>query len=343
MEQTSGRCLRVGIIGCGKIAVIRHVPEYAACGRAVLAGYFDFVKERAEELAARYGGTVFSSVEEMLACEEIDAVSVCTANATHAEITLNALRAGKHVLCEKPMATTVAECLAMLAAARESGKRLLIAHNQRMCAAHRKAASMLREGAIGRPLRFATCFGHSGPDNWSVDAGTGNWFFDRQKSAFGAVADLGIHKIDLMRYLLGSEVESVSAMLGTLDKRYADGTPVNVDDNAAVLFRMKNGVIGTVTASWTFYAEEENDTVIYGTEGRMHIDPKGECITLLPKGGERVTVSAPQGASTGVIDAFVEAVLDETPSDLDAEAVFPSMQAMVAAIESSESGRQISL
>lgn len=335
--------IRFGIVGTGVIAhrfaqAIKNVPN------AELVAVASRTKENSEKFGNEFDIPVrFDSYEKMACSDIIDAAYIAVPHSGHISCSCLMMKNGKHVLCEKPMATTVAECLAMLAAARESGKRLLIAHNQRMCAAHRKAASMLREGAIGRPLRFATCFGHSGPDNWSVDAGTGNWFFDRQRSAFGAVADLGIHKIDLMRYLLGSEVESVSAMLGTLDKRYADGTPVNVDDNAAVLFRMKNGVIGTVTASWTFYAEEENDTVIYGTEGRMHIDPKGECITLLPKGGERVTVSAPQGASTGVIDAFVEAVLNETPSDLDAEAVFPSMQAMVAAIESSESGRQISL
>jgi len=335
--------LRVGIIGCGKITETRHAPEYAACENVEIIGYFDFKKERAAALAARFGGRVFSSVEELLACPEIDAVSVCTANVTHAEITVAALTAGKHVLCEKPMATTLAECSEMLSAARECGKRLAVAHNQRMCTVHRKARELLAAGVIGRPLTFKSCFGHSGPDNWSVDTGTGNWFFDKTKSAFGAVADLGIHKIDLVRFLLGSEIEAVAAMLGTLDKCYPDGTPVSVDDNAVILCRMKNGVTGCVTVSWTYYAQEENHTTVYGTEGRMHIDPATGCITVTKKGGNTDRILAPQGASTGVIDTFVSAVLDNTPCDLDAETVFPSMQAMMVAIESAAAGKQVTL
>ena len=335
--------LRVGIVGCGRITETRHAPEYAASENVELVGYFDFKEERASALAERFGGRVFSSVEELLACPEIDAVSVCTANATHAKITVAALRAGKHVLCEKPMATTLAECREMLAAAKECEKRLAVAHNQRMNSTHRKARELLTSGVIGRPLTFKSCFGHSGPDNWSVDAGTGNWFFDKAKSAFGAVADLGIHKIDLVRFLLGSEIEAVEAMLGTLDKRYPDGTPVGVDDNAAILCRMQNGVTGNVTVSWTYYAEEENDTTVYGTEGRMHIDPAKECITITKKGGVTESILTPQGTSTGVIDAFVSSVLDNTPCDLDAEAVFPSMQAMMAAIECDAEGKRIAL
>ena len=335
--------LRVGIVGCGRITETRHAPEYAACENAEIIGYFDFKEERAAALAARFGGRVFSSVEELLACPEIDAVSVCTANATHASITVAALRAGKHVLCEKPMATTQEECREMIATAKAHGKRLAVAHNQRMNATHRKARELIASGTIGHPLTFKSCFGHSGPDNWSVDAGTGNWFFDKARSAFGAVADLGIHKIDLVRFLLGSEIAAVEAMLGTLDKRYPDGTPVSVDDNAIILCRMQSGVTGSVTVSWTYYGEEENDTTVYGTEGRIHIDPAAECITVTKKGGATERIPAPQGPTTGVIDAFVTSVLSGTPCDLDAESVFPSMQAMMAAIACSDTGKRITL
>ena len=99
----------IGIIGCGKIAQIRHIPEYAQNPNAELIGYYDFVYERAKEMAATYGGRAFRTVEELLQCSEIDAVSVCTANNAHASMTVAALEAGKHVLCEKPMATTLAE------------------------------------------------------------------------------------------------------------------------------------------------------------------------------------------------------------------------------------------
>ena len=112
--------IRVGIAGCGKIAQVRHLPEYKAHPDAQIFGLFDLNRERAGSLAREYGAKVYDSYEAMLADPLIDAVSVCAANAAHAEMTVNALNAGKHVLCEKPMATTLADCERMVRAARES-------------------------------------------------------------------------------------------------------------------------------------------------------------------------------------------------------------------------------
>jgi predicted dehydrogenase len=97
------------------------------------------------------------------------------------------------------MATTLEECEAMVKAARESGRRLMIGHNQRYAPAHQKAKALIESGEIGRVLTFMTTFGHSGPEIWT---GTANsWFFDKNRAAFGALADLGIHKADLIHYL----------------------------------------------------------------------------------------------------------------------------------------------
>ena len=98
--------VKVGIMGCGKIAQVRHIPEYLDNPNAKLTGLYDLNLQRAKELAEKYDCKSYESVEEMLADPEIDAVSVCVANHVHAEITIAALKAGKHVLCEKPMATS---------------------------------------------------------------------------------------------------------------------------------------------------------------------------------------------------------------------------------------------
>lgn len=111
--------LRVGVIGCGSIAKQRHGYEYFHNANVEIKGFFDRRQERVEALTALYGGRVYATIDEMLADSEIDAVSVCLANAAHAEVSIKALRAGKHVLCEKPMAVTLEECEAMLSAARE--------------------------------------------------------------------------------------------------------------------------------------------------------------------------------------------------------------------------------
>ena len=191
----------IGIIGCGKIAQVRHIPEYAAHPQARLAGYYDLNQERAQALAAQWGGQAYPTWEALLADPAIDAVSICAANTAHAELTIAALRAGKHVLCEKPMATTLADCEAMAAAARESGRFLMIGQNQRLTKAHQKARQLVADGVLGDILTFRTTFGHGGPETWSVDPGKNTWFFDKSKAAMGAMADLGIHKTDLIQYL----------------------------------------------------------------------------------------------------------------------------------------------
>lgn len=109
------------------------------------------------------------------------------------EITTYALYAGKHVLCEKPMAITLAECESMVAAAEFNGKHLMIGHNMRFDPVYRRAKKLLDEGVIGDVITFRTVMGNAGPEGWSMD---GNWFFDKKKAAMGALSDLGIHKVD---------------------------------------------------------------------------------------------------------------------------------------------------
>ena len=144
--------IRIGIIGCGKIAQVRHLPEYAANPHVELAGYYDLNTQRAQEMAAQYGGKVYDSYFDLLNDPSIDAVSICVENRSHAEITTYALYAGKHVLCEKPMAVTLAECESMVAAAERNGKHLMIGHNMRFDPVHRKAKELLDGGIIGDML-----------------------------------------------------------------------------------------------------------------------------------------------------------------------------------------------
>ena len=141
--------IRVGIIGCGKIAQVRHLPEYAANPNAEIVAFYDKNMERAQEMAAQYGGKVYNSFYELVDDPNVDAVSICVENRSHAEITTYALYAGKHVLCEKPMAVTLAECESMVAAAERNGKHLMIGHNMRFDPVHRKAKELLDGGIIG--------------------------------------------------------------------------------------------------------------------------------------------------------------------------------------------------
>ena len=335
--------IKIGIIGCGKIAQIRHIPEYAANPDAKLYGFFDVNQERAKEIAVKYGGIAYESYQQMLDDPEIDAVSVLTPNFTHAEISIAALKAGKHVLCEKPMATTLTDCEAMAATARKTGKKLMIAQNQRLAGAHRKAKELLDNGAIGDVITFRTSFSHSGADNWSVD-GRNSWFMDKSRSCFGAMADLGVHKTDLMVYLLGTGIAKASAVIGTLQKKFPDGTPITVDDNAFCTYVMDNGVIGTMNANWTNYGSEDNSTSIYGTLGAMHIYKDPNHSVVVEKGPnekeyydtDAIQTNDNQTAS-GIIDMFVDYIVKDAPA-ITAEDVLPAMRGIFACEQSAEQG-----
>ena len=337
--------IKVGIIGCGKIAQVRHIPEFAANPNTEVYGFYDINLARAEALAKQYGGKAYPTYEALLADADIEAVSVCAANHVHAEITVAALKAGKHVLCEKPMAVTLEECEAMVAAARETGKYLMIGQNQRLAKAHAKAKELIEQGAIGKVLTFRTIFGHGGPETWSIDPGSNVWFFDKTKAAMGAMADLGIHKTDMIQYVLGTKIVKTQAVLTTLDKKDATGSLIGVDDNAICIYQMENGVIGTMTASWTYYAAEDNTTVIYGTKGelRLYDDPKYS-VQQINADGTRIDYQIDQiqtndnQTASGVIDLFVKSLVENTPPEISGENVLHAMKAVFASIESSAKG-----
>jgi len=342
--------VNIGIIGCGKIAQVRHIPEYAANPGAQLAAYYDLNPARAAELAKKYGGKAYASVEELLADKKIDAVSVCTSNVTHAEITIAALKAGKHVLCEKPMATTLADCEAMVRAAKTAGRTLMIGQNQRLAKAHVKARELIAAGLIGEIVGFRTTFGHGGPETWSVDPGQNVWFFDKNKAAMGAMADLGVHKTDLIHYLTGQVVVETTARLLTVDKRDASGNLIGVDDNAVCIYRLSGGALGSMTASWTFYGAEDNSTVLYGTQGimRLYDDPQFS-IQVTTRDGERILYEVDKiqtndnQTSSGIIDAFVACLAEKRQPEISGAEVLKTMRVIFASIESSQTGRAVAV
>ena len=339
---------RIGIIGCGRIAQTRHIPEYLGNENAQIAGLFDLNSDRASELAEKYGAKAYGSIDEMLADPQIDAVSVCVINTEHAAVTIKALNAGKHVLCEKPMATELEDCIAMVDAAKKNGKYLMIGQNQRLAKAHRKARKLLGQGVIGDVITFKTSFGHGGPEGWSIDPSKYPWFFQKSKSSMGVLADLGIHKLDLIQFLLHRKVVETTCKLTTLDKVDPDGNLIGVDDNAFCILKMDNGITGTLTASWTYYGEEQNSTVLYGTEGIMKIYDHPEfAITVIDRDGDHAYYDTDKiqtndnQTKTGIIDAFIDALENDHEPEISGEDVLAAMRVVFASIKSSQEDRTI--
>lgn len=341
--------VRYGIIGCGAIGQRRHIPEAAANPASVVAALCDPVGERVEALANEHGAEAYTDHKQMLKKADIDAVVVGGPNFLHARQSIDALRAGKHVLCEKPMATTRADAKKMIAEADKAGKYLMIGQNQRLMPPHVKAKSILKSGVLGKPLAFRTAFKHPGPDGWSVD-GAKSWFFNAEAAVLGVTGDLGVHKADLMRWLLDEEIAEVAGFVETLHKKNPDGSPIALDDNAFVTLKTESGVIGTMMISWTNYGSEENYTIIFCENGvlRLGDDPDWGVIVQHANGDREqhavgeIATNEKQVAS-GIIDAFTDSILRRRKPEIDGNEGYQSLNVILTAMDAAKQGKTLKL
>jgi predicted dehydrogenase len=252
--------VRLALLGCGWVADM-HARAAAACGLSV-TGVANHRLESAERFAGEHGiERVTTDWRELVASSDVDAVVVCTPNALHAEQSITALAAGKHVLCEKPMATTSADGEAMLAAAAEHDRLLLVLHPWRHHPAVIAVRDAIAAGEVGRVVRT---HGYGVHADW----GPGGWFTDPALAGGGALVDMGIHAIDTARFLLGEPVaRRVSASIATAYGDYA------VDDDGVVLIDWEGGARSVVESGWwqRHLGGYEADTEVYGSSGYRRI------------------------------------------------------------------------
>lgn len=253
---------RAGVIGAGAISQALHLPGYARDRRAILVAFADPAVARHREVLAAYPHMhAYASHEEMLAGEDLDVVSVASPNVFHAEQTIAALEHGNHVLCEKPIATTVKDAERMIAAAKKARRKLMIGFTHRLLRGPQRCKKLLSERAIGKPFMIRVRFAHGGPyPGWAKHS----WFYKKELAAGGAMLDMGIHAIDLCHWLIGP-VASVSAKAATLVKK------IEVDDNALLQLEFKNGALGYIEVGWTSMPGF-NGFEIYGTKGTLICD-----------------------------------------------------------------------
>ncbi|GAA0485001.1 Gfo/Idh/MocA family oxidoreductase [Salinibacillus aidingensis] len=310
--------IKVGIIGCGSITRFRHAPEYAENPYVDEIVFYDRHVERSKALAEEFGGRFVVSVEELWNDPEITAISDCSSNENHHLNTSEALRNGKHVLCEKPLAVSVDKAEQILEAQQKSGKKLMVDHNQRFTKAHQKAKELIASKELGEVLTFKTSFGHQGPEHWGVNKSNSTWFFKKERSHSGVAGDLGVHKIDLIHYLLDDEITDVHSFTGALDKVDENGKPIEVCDNVVCALKTQKGRLGTASFSWTYYGSEDNTTTIYCEKGILKIyhDPENQLI-VETKDGEVIQYQLEpiqtndNQTKTGVIDAFIDAIIQD--------------------------------
>ena len=269
--------LKIGIIGCGGIANGKHMPALKTLSdRAEIVAFCDIIPEKATEAAEKYGTSdakVYEDFRELLKDGSIDVVHVCTPNRSHCEISVAALDAGKHVMCEKPMAKTVADAQLMLDAAKRSGKKLTIGYQNRF----RKDSLFLKKACDRGDLgdiyyAKANAVRRRGVPTWGV-------FLNEYEQGGGPLIDIGTHALDLTLWTMNN-YEPKSVMGQTYKKlnnqtntgnAWGDWKPeeFTVEDSAFGFITMKNGATIILESSWALNSLDvgEAKTVLCGTKG----------------------------------------------------------------------------
>ena len=297
------KTVRWGIIGAGDIVRRRVAPAINDLPNCELTAIARANADKAEEFAREFGAKRwYADWRELVKDGEVDAVYVATPVYLHAPQTIAAAEAGKHVLCEKPMAMSAAECEAMIAACEANGVKLGIAYYRRFYPVLARVRELLASGEIGRPV-VAQINSFEYVDIPADDPR--HWFLEKAKNGGGPMMDFGCHRLEVLTNLFGS-VRGMSSLAANVEWKDRE-----VEDTAVATLEFDNGPVATVTV--THGAFEPQDTLdIFGTGGSIHIPVlnRGD-IRIVTKGGER-SESHPNGANTDepLIADFADAVLN---------------------------------
>lgn len=351
------KSINVGVIGTGSISAM-HLQSYQKHANANLLAVCDLNEERAQRAAEKYGATkVYTDYNELLADPEIDAVSICTWNNTHAEISIAALNAGKNVLVEKPLCRTVEEALQVQEAVKSSGKLLQVGFVRR----YDPNAQMLREfadkGEFG-DIYFAKASSVRRLGN------PGGWFSDIERSGGGPLIDIGVHVIDLCWYMMGRP-KPVSVSANTYRKlgnrsnvrnlsfykaADYDAEKNTVEDMANAMIRFENGASLLVDVSFTLHSKENLQSVkLYGDKGGFEIDPE---VVIVTEKHDTIINIQPQTDNKGFdfdaafqseVDHFISSIENGTSPLSPVEDGVEIMKILCGIYESAEKGVEVLL
>jgi 1,5-anhydro-D-fructose reductase (1,5-anhydro-D-mannitol-forming) len=280
------------VIGIGDITKRRVIPAIQAEPRSQLYGIVTRDREKAES----YKAHVWKTLDEALTDSNVDAVYVATPVFLHAPQTIQSLRAGKHVVCEKPMAINEAEARAMLNAAKKSGKLFGVAYYRRTYPKVQRAKHLLESGVIGKPV-LAELTSHG----WFDGSGSRSWLVDPAKAGGGPLYDIASHRIDVLNFLFGQPLRA-TGQLSRAVHHYA------VEDNATVLIEYAGGVRGIVDVRWHSKVDRD-ECRIRGTDGEMDLTPLNGADLVYPGGHEMLPPHS--NLHYPVIENFVDAISDK--------------------------------
>lgn len=269
--------VNIVIIGVGDITRKRHIPGILQAKSACLYGFCNRNPQKALEAVEKYGGHFYGTAEEVFLDSAVDAVLIATPPDTHAKLSVAALRAGKHVLLEKPIALSLQDAMEIEREAARSSAKLMLLHVQRFYDPHKKAKELLEKGEIGRLLSCRTFLGN-GRIEKSDEISRPFWK--------DALFNVGIHRIDLLNFLIGSEVTGVFGYCSHLlfpEEAEKEAAP---NDHAVGILQYANNIVATMVASQTSFNGEDRSTVLVGTEGTITTYARTHELIVEKKNGE---------------------------------------------------------
>ncbi len=355
------RIVKVGIIGCGGIANGKHMPSLAKIPNVQMVAFCDIIVERAEEAARKYGvegAKVYKDYRELLKDESIEVVHVLTPNREHADITVAALEAGKHVMCEKPMAKTAADARRMVEAAKRTGKKLTIGYQNRFRPDSIYLKKVCENGELGE-IYFAKAHAvrRRAVPTWGV-------FLDEDAQGGGPLIDIGTHALDLTLWMMNNYKPKyvVGTSYQKLGKKLSEGNAwgpwdpekYTVEDSAFGFIVMENGATIILESSWALNTLQTGEarTTLCGTEGgadmqdglRINGERHGKLYVTLPaldaKGVDFYDASQD---SPGDLEAktWINCILNDTEPLVKPEEALVVTEILEAIYESARTGKPV--
>jgi predicted dehydrogenase len=325
--------LKVGIIGLGGVARL-HCDAIASLDDVAVVAVADLLEEKRREYMEKYGiARGYASHKELLADEEIDAVAVVLGHQMHHRFTVDACKAGKHVLVEKPMALSLQQCDDMIEAAAANGVKLMVGYSQHFYGTSLKAKEILDSGELG-PLITAISYMSK---NWGF-----SWRRPQYRSRYhggGMWLTNGVHVVDRLTWIMGSQASSVSASIGTR-AHYQPG-----DDSATAFIRYKNGLAGVAVVVGYADGAPNMECQVICANGTLRFSEHGEKYVQVGRGDtwEDVPFDDPPNEMHNEWKAFVESIIQDIEPPTHGQWGRDIMEILFAAEQSALSGREVVL
>lgn len=328
--------IRVGILSVAHLHAAAYVGNLRANPNVQFVGIADEERERGEQFAAEFGAPFIDSYQSLIA--QSDAVIVCSENSRHFPLVKMAAEARKHVLCEKPLATTIEDARAMVKLCRDNGVRLMTAFPMRFSTPLVEVKRTLDSGVLGR------IYGCNTTNQGSCPKHVRSWFVDKELAGGGAVADHTVHVTDVLRWFFQEEVTEVYAETNHI--LYAD--EAEVETGGLIMLTFANGTFASIDCSWSkprYYPTWGGVTLeMVGEQGLVTADAFKQNITVYSHQNNRGQYNFwGSDADQAMIDEFVDAILHDREPTVTGEDGLKAVEVVLAAYQSAESGAPVRL